>query len=605
MRITRVRVANTCGLLVALFPAWLTAQNPASLDTVRVTAASRIPGSLATPFRSVEIIGRERLDRMPALTVSDYLATALGVDVGARSPAQSDVSLRGSTFEQVLVLVDGVRVSDAQTGHFNTDLTVPLDMIERIEIVRGPGSALYGADAVGGVINVVTRRGAGGGDARAWRGSFSSSGAAANATNAIGSVRLNGGGDYSRSSGHRPDTDFKLAQARIGAALDVGGGHLLSDLGIGARDFGAADFYAPYPSHERTRSSTALIRFESRPEAPWNVTATASTRRHSDLFTLVRNDPALYQNRHVSTQSGAEVVARYVPSGSWAVALGGEANDLRLRSARLGDRNETRNALFSEATLGAAHDATVNIGLRMDRSSAYGDFFSPSAAASLPLHSAVSVRGSVSRGFRTPTWTDRFYQDPGNISDPNLKPEHFTAAELGLRLFPTGRATMDIAGFTRDAKDVIEWAKPVGADASTPWRTMNFASAMYHGIEAQVNAPEILGVDWRISATGLRFKPKGADGFVGKYALRPVTRTFGVSATAPLFSGMQATVDGVQLTRKNEGSHLLANARAAYAWRGMSLTADVLNLANARYLDASAKDAEGRAIYLGARLSVR
>jgi vitamin B12 transporter len=583
-----------------LVPFRLQGQTPLPLDTVRITTVSRIPSSLATPLRSLEVIDRVRLERMPALTVADYLATSFGVDVRGRSPAQADVSLRGSTFDQVLVLVDGVRVSDAQTGHFNLDLAVPLDLIERIEILRGPGSALYGFDAVGGVINVVTRRGAGRADARSWGGSFSSFGGAVAGGGTTGPLRVSGGSDYAKSNGHRPGTDFELVQGRIGAELKIGGGRVLSDLGIGARDFGAADFYAPYPSHERTRSSTATVRYESRPAAPWSVGVTASTRRHSDLFTLVREDPAIYQNSHVSWQSGGELVARYASTNAWGVAFGGEAIYLRLRSARLGDRDEARTALFSEATVGRPDGAKLNLGVRGERSASYGDFVSPSAAASLPLYSMVWLRGSVSRGIRAPTWTERFYEDPGNVGDPDLRPERFLAGELGLRLFPSSRVSVDVAGFTRDAKDVIEWAKPAGATASTPWRTMNFASATYRGIEAQVSAPELFGVDWRVQATGLRFKPRGADGFVGKYALRPVTRTFGLSASAPIAGSWRVSADGVHATRKDEGAHLLANARVAYYWRTVSFTVDLLNLANARYLDASAKNAAGRAVYVGA-----
>ncbi len=605
MPIILSRVTRGALLSVTLLGLRLEAQSSVTLDTVRITAVSRIPTSLATPLRSVEVIDRARLERMPAVTVADYLATTLGVDVRGRSPAQADVSLRGSTFEQVLVLVDGVRVSDAQTGHFNLDLAVPLDLIERIEILRGPASAVYGADAVGGVINVVTRRGSGSADARAWGGTFSSLGGAVSGGSTTGPLRLSGGADYAKSDGHRSGTDFDLVQGRLGAELQVGGGRLLSDVGIGARDFGAADFYAPFPSHERTRSSTATLRYESRPDAPWTVGVTGSTRRHSDLFTLVRENPAIYQNSHVSWQSSGELVARYASANPWGVALGGEVNDLRLRSVRLGDRNETRSAAFSEATLGRPRGPMLNVGVRADRSSTYGDFVSPSAAVALPLHSIALLRGSVSRNFRAPTWTERFYEDPGNVGEPDLRAERFIGSEIGLRLFPSSRISVDVAGFARDAKDVIEWAKPVGATPTTPWRTMNIASATYRGIEAQVSAPEFLGVDWRIHATGLRFKPEGAAGFEGKYALRPVSRTLGLSASAPILSSLRVSVDGVQVTRKDEGSHLLANARVAYGWRAVALTLDVLNLANDAYLDASAKDAAGRAVYVGARWRVR
>src|SRR5690606_27325750 len=120
--------------------------------------------------------------------IPDLLQWALGVDLMPRSPALADVSLRGSSFEQVLVLVDGVRVSDAQTGHFDLDLAVPLDQVERIEILRGPGSSLHGADAMGGVINVVTRQGVERSTARAEAGTFGTTGLALSH-----SMRLGGG----------------------------------------------------------------------------------------------------------------------------------------------------------------------------------------------------------------------------------------------------------------------------------------------------------------------------------------------------------------------------------------------------------------------------
>jgi outer membrane cobalamin receptor len=589
--------------LILPFP--LVAQDPVTLDTVRVTAVSRIPSSLVTPFRSVQVIDRARLERLPALTVADVLATSPGVDVRARSPAQADVALRGSTYGQVLILVDGVRVSDAQTGHFNLDLAVPLDMIERIEILEGPGSAIHGADAIGGVINVVTRRVGPAWNARVWTGSFGGLGAAAEVGTALGRLRLRGGADFARSSGHRPGTDFEIAQSRLAAEFPVAGGRAVADVATGARDFGAADFYAPFPSEERTRSTTATLHYESRADLPWSVTARAATRRHSDLFTLTRDDPAPYQNRHISWQTSGEVLARYGASSASALAVGAEATDLRLASERLGDRHETRGAVFTEATLGHARGgergATLNAGVRLDRSSAYGDFLSPSAAVSLPLARALSVRGSVGRGFRAPTWTERYYEDPANIGDPDLRPERFVAGEIGVRFFPAWRLKLDVAGFTRDAKTLIDWARPVGADASTPWRTMNVASAAYRGIEAQLDAPGLFGVDWRLHAMGLHFEATGADGFVGKYALRPVTRTIGVSASAPMLGSVRMTLDGVHITREAEGSYVLANVRVTYASRGMGLTLDVFNLGSAEYLDASTKQAAGRAVYVGAR----
>src|SRR5690606_16014980 len=107
--------------------------------------------------RAVQVITADDIRRTPARTVAEVLAWTLGADVLSRSPAQTDLALRGGTFGQVLVLVDGVRMSDPQTGHFNLDLAVPLGEIERIEVLRGGASTTYGSDAMTGVVNVVTR----------------------------------------------------------------------------------------------------------------------------------------------------------------------------------------------------------------------------------------------------------------------------------------------------------------------------------------------------------------------------------------------------------------------------------------------------------------
>ncbi len=581
---------------LALLAPPLGAQEPVLLDTVRVTAGSRLPGSLVTPFRSVAVIDRATLGRMASVTVADILATTLGVDIGARSAAQADVAMRGSSFEQVLVMVDGVRVSDVQTGHFNLDLAVPLDAIERIEVVRGPASAIYGADAVGGVINIVTRR-AGVWDARAWAGSFASFGMAAGGSAPLGPLNARVGADFTKSDGHRPGTDFEILQTRLALEAPLGGGRASLDLGLGDRDFGAADFYGPYPSYESTRAGTGTLRVESRADAAWVVHGAISTRRHSDLFTLFRDDPSIYQNEHVSCQSSAELVARYAPTGPWTLALGTEGRDLQLESARLGNHHEGALAAFAEGTWGNPRGTTLNAGVRLDHSAEWGNVVSPSAAGSLALSHAVALRGSLGKGFRGPTWTERFYQDPANIGNPALQPERFVASELGLRFLPSGLVRADLAAFTRNARDVIDWAKPDSAPTD-PWRTMNVAEVRYVGIEAQLDVRELLGVDWNLFATFLDFEADGADGYTGKYALRPVTETAGLSATVPLFGRLRVSLDGVYMKREGEASHVLANTRLAFGLGSLAIQVDVLNLLDADYLDPSTQPAAGRAIYV-------
>ena len=152
------------GLAVATAPstAAQTSTGPAIppyRQTVVVTAAAT-PVELGSVTRTLTVITRERIEALPAHSVADVLRLAASVDVRARGirGVQTDFAVRGANFGQMLVLVDGIRLNDAQSGHHNADIAVSLDEVERIEILHGPGSALFGADAFGGTVNVITRR---------------------------------------------------------------------------------------------------------------------------------------------------------------------------------------------------------------------------------------------------------------------------------------------------------------------------------------------------------------------------------------------------------------------------------------------------------------
>jgi iron complex outermembrane receptor protein len=568
-----------------------------ALDTVRVT--SRTDASLATATRSVEVLTRDDIERRAARSLSDLLGFALGVDVQPRSPAQADLGLRGSTFNQVVVLVDGVRVSDAQSGHYALDLAVPLSAIERVEILRGTGSALYGSDAIGGVVNIVTRSDASAGEIATRFGSFGGASGRALVAAAPGGTTLSLGADVDRSSGHRSGTDYRITQVRGSAERALGNARLSADVGAGVRQFGAADFYSPYPSFETTRSTTAALRMRAPVSARVLVTGAVHTRRHSDVFTLKREDPAFYQNTHLSWQSGAEATAQVALSPLLRTAVGGELFDARLRSARLGNHEERRRALYGEATLGRSGGATLDASVRGDWSSTVDAFASPSLGIAVPLGDALQLRASTGRGYRAPTWTERYYVDPANIGDSTLRAERFTAHEVGMRVTPVRWMSADVALFQRDARSLIDWARPAGAGATTPWRTMNFASARYRGIEGALAFAGVGGVDWTVRGSGLRFDASAAPGTVGKYALRPVTRTLGVSAATRLGAGGTLTLDAQRAQRSGERDHLLADARFNQTVGGITLFVETLNLANADYLDASGKPVAPRSIFFG------
>jgi vitamin B12 transporter len=581
------------------FPALALAQAPVPLDTLRVDVGSRLVAGAAAVTRSVDVLDRAALEALPARSVAEVLARALGVDVQARSAAQADLSIRGSGFEQVLVMVDGVPINDDQTGHFHLDHAVPLEAIERIEVLRGPASALYGSAAVGGVVNIVTRRARPEIVGRTQVGSFGSRALAVEGAGSAGGIQARVGAEHDRSDGHRDGTDHRITKARLALDAPVAGGALRGDVAYAARDFGADGFYAPFNSREETRTLTAALAW--RP-APGVLTAEprVSFRSHDDDFILRRDDPSFYRNLHTNRQVAGELVARWAPSPRLRAAAGADLARSELDSRTLGNRREHRGALFLELAAGSADATIVAGGARFDHHSSFGSFVSPSLGAGWRASSALRLRAAAAMGFRAPTWTERYYRDPANIASPDLDPETFRTGEVGAEL-GVGRVRIDVAAFMRSASDLIDWAKPAGSPDSVPWRTLNVERATFRGLETSLRST-IAAVTLTARASVLSVSAAAADGMTSKYALRPLTRAASLEAAAPLAAGLSGAARASHQRRDHGDAWQLVDVRLARAFGGVHVFADVTNLTDERYTDIIDRPAPGRAFSLGVRV---
>jgi vitamin B12 transporter len=573
---------------------------PQALDTLRISVASRLMPSAATAGRAVQVIDAEAIRRLPARSVSEVLAWATGVDMLARSAAQSDVSMRGATAEQVLVLVDGVRMSDRQTAHFALDLAVPLDQVDRVEILRGPASAVHGADAVGGVVNIVTRNGGEGGSARLAGGSFGEAAAAANVAGSLGAVRSDAGVEYRRADGARTGTDYRITQGRVRLATQLHDRPLTLDLGLAARDFGARAFYtsptAPFDEYEETRTATAVLAYRAPVGTAIVLEPRISVRGHDDMFVLRREDPSFYRNDHRSWQTGAELVAHGAVAGA-RVAVGAEGYLDRLTSTNLGDREESRSALFSEVAFGGAR-ANAILGLRVDAHSRYGSFVAPSLGVSFAAHPLLRLRTSTGRAFRAPSWTERYYVDPANNGNPDLDPERAFETEVGMDVGSDGGPRLSISAFMRTTEDLIDWIRPAGSPVD-PWQAENVSTATFRGAELEARAIDPLETSWTFTASGLRLTSEGREGTESKYALRPITQSFQLAAERRLVRSLTLAVRAVQRRRASERSVNTGDARLQATFGRVRTYLDVLNVSDVQHPDVSGLPAPGRAFHTG------
>ncbi|MDP9169652.1 MAG: TonB-dependent receptor plug domain-containing protein [Acidobacteriota bacterium] len=283
-------------LLLGIAAPLLWAQQPQH-ESVLVTGTSE-PIPLEEADRDVNVMPLPAKQRPLFNSWFELLQLDPALNLSQRAPGGfiADLSIRGATFGQTLVLLDGMRLNDAQTGHFNLDLPVPLEKVAGIEVLKGSGSALYGSDAVGGVVNVRTRPF----EAPDFRiltglGNFGTNEehGLASFGNARYSEELGFARDF--SSGFAADRDYRnlSLSSMTGARWWLGAASLL--LAYSDRPYGADQFYGPYPSWERIK--TWFI--SAHQDLGTKTEASFAWRRHTDLFVLFRDAPRIYTNRHL------------------------------------------------------------------------------------------------------------------------------------------------------------------------------------------------------------------------------------------------------------------------------------------------------------------
>jgi len=263
-------------------------------DPVVVTS-SRIPTALSNTMRALTVLNREMISVSGAQSVEDLLENAAGIDVQSRGPlgVQSDISIRGAGFEQTLILIDGVKLSDPQTAHHNMDLPVSLNDIEQIEILRGGGSKLYGPNAFGGVINIITRKilipetriQISGGSHSLYEGSAALSLPVKNITNQLSINKKH-------SDGYRDNTDFDNLNLFYKSTLKTGTGDFSLSSGYTVKDFGANGFYSLSFPNQREDTKTLFVNSRAVLHRDWGQISTGlSWRRHNDHYLLMSFRP--------------------------------------------------------------------------------------------------------------------------------------------------------------------------------------------------------------------------------------------------------------------------------------------------------------------------
>jgi iron complex outermembrane receptor protein len=530
---------------------------------------------------------------------------------------QADMILRGGTFEQALVLLNGFRVNDSQTAHHNLDLPVPLDAMDSIEVLHGAGSTLHGADALSGVADFLTASpSASSLRLRAGGGSFG-----ANEESLLASLarkrwssRMTASRNF--STGFMADRDYRnedaSAESWVSSRLGI------SDLLFAASDrsFGANQFYGPYDSWERTKGWFASGRQElgSRTEAAFGY------RRHADEFVLLREDPAIYENNHIDGSWQASLRHTIPVATSSVLLFGLEADGDSIHSSNLGLHARNRGAGYVDLDLKPAKRRwKLSMGLREELfSGGLQSALAPHLAGSLRLTDTLKLRASGGYGFRLPTYTDLYYSDPATIGNPKLKPESAWSGEAGVDWAPSSRLSLSATGFYSRQHDAIDYVRAMSLpNALLPawckvdtWCAINLSGLHFAGAESSATWVPAKGQKVQVAWTGLIGAQPPLNGVQSEYALNYPVENLHATWTAALGHALVVTNSVAVAKPYQQAGNPPWNATPYPVWNA-ALTHDsgklhpylrLGNLSNTGYQEVNGVAMPGRSITGGIAL---
>ncbi len=496
----------------------------------------------AADLRTISLITRKEILASPAADLAQLIDLYPLTDIRTRGyhGVQSDLNIQGGSFDQSVVLLNGLNISDPQTGHFNLDLPLAHRQFEQVEILVGPATKTYGLNAYSGAVNLVTTPAdSAGADAGLSIGQHGLHTANAAVHLPWGPVKTLFTVSSAASEGYRENTDFSSSGFYLHSNLQLK--YLEADLmaGTNQKDFGANSFYTPrFPEqYEETAMQFAGLKITSLSVLP-KIESNVYWRRHKDHFVLFRSDPSIYENHHSSDVFGGEITAQF------SSILGVTRSGIKLRherivSSSLGLELPLPETDWQDDSISYNYGYQrfqpglfVNHFLQYKGIKAFGGVlvhmlpgtgqlkFYPGIDLAFQLLPGLSMTTAMNRSMRLPSFTDLFYQGPQNVGNPELKPEEATTFESGLNYEKRG-ITGHASIFYRIGKETIDWVW----EEDEKWHTQNITELNTFGgeISLSIDPGQWLNkpffIDHIRTAYGYTEISRSAGDFISNYAL--------------------------------------------------------------------------------------
>ncbi len=597
---------------------------PADTTAIALGEVIITENRLQLPFtqqnRNIQVIDRRQIEALPARSLNELLSHVAGVDLRQRGPfgSQADVSIDGGSFEQTLVLVNGVKVLDAQTAHNALNLPIPTDAIERIEIIRGPAARIYGINSLTGAINIVTRNPHTSGiSAEAYAGSgFKTDTANGDALFNGRGLQLGGTlagplgnhsvhGSHESGNGYRYNTAFRNHKVFYQGEVATSSSSVFSLMGgYASSDFGANGFYAApgdKESREIVQTVLAAIGYRGGLSERFTLSPRISYRYAYDDYRYFRHDLSRARSQHRGHAFNTEINGT-LQTNVGDIGIGVEMRNESIRSTNIGNHGRDNFGMYAEFKTEKIKRLLLNAGAYVNYNTDYGWQLFPGIDLGYQLDEHWKLVAHTGTGQRIPSFTDLYLdQRPGNVGNPSVTPEEAWHIEGGIK--HVGERLIAHANyFYRNIDHFIDWVRE---NQEVPYQPFNFSKNRVHGASASANyrltdptSPRSwmagLSYTWLSPSAGTPAQP----GIVSKYAIESL-RHQAVANLRFTMGAFSATAAVRFNERINYKSYFVGDMRIAYRFKPFHVYLDAQNIFDITYIEASAVPMPGRWFSLG------
>ncbi|WP_231464366.1 MULTISPECIES: TonB-dependent siderophore receptor [unclassified Pedobacter] len=453
--------------------------------------------------RNVYIIDNATIAKLPARTIQEVLQYANGIDIRQRGAfgGQADISIDGGSFEQTVLLLNGTKIIDMQTAHNMLNLPIPVEAIERIEIIRGPAARIYGINSLTGAINIITKKPATSGVLfSTYAGSNFEKNTEGNGKTFVGGGVQVGGmlskekhqhslfASHDKGNGYRFNTGFENNKLLYLGNFQIDESNTIDALfGYVKSGFGANGFYASpgdKNSDEQVQTTLASLQSKHKLSERWTLMPRLSYRYNFDDYRYFGpTNLNSGRSRHFSNSFSAELNTTYkISSGEFG--FGAEARKDDINSTSIGKRDRDNLGVYAQYRTQLLEKLNVNIGTYLNYNSDYKWQIYPGLDASYEISTGIKLVTNIGTSQRNPSFTDLYLnQRPGNIGNENLTPENALQAELGIKI-DKGNFNFNANYFYRTIDKFIDWTRTVTTE---PWQSNNIGDLQTSGLNFRAN----------------------------------------------------------------------------------------------------------------------